>query len=335
MSISLEEGYGIFVKAREEIHKSFVGNDDLITCIFLCLVSAGLRSTAHMLIIGKTGTGKTELAKLINPMFGFGFHRIDGSGEPLPSDIIGYEDIRTGNIRKGPVFTNLLLVDEINRLSPRTRAALLQPMAERIVTIGDLSFVLDPEFMVIATENPTSYGDADPLRPQERDRFALSFFSDWPSDEEQSEIIDINLRPPSKRVEPEEFCRKEDITALKEEVANSIYIDESMKKYGKRITRNLAPSTSSFLEKEEAGKIRDTTILRGANDLLAVSRGFAFLQGDYFVEPKHIRWVAKFALSHRIDPSTLNFTRHDRMNLIARAIEETDKEMANLSSHGF
>ena len=330
MDISLEKGYNIFLKAREEIHKSFVGNDDLITCIFLCLVSAGLRSTAHMLIIGKTGTGKTELAKLVNPMFGFGFHRIDGSGEPLPSDIIGYEDIRTGEIRKGPIFTNLLLVDEINRLSPRTRAALLQPMAERIVTIGDLIFELDPEFMVIATENPTSYGDADPLRPQERDRFALSFFSDWPSDEEQAEIIDINLRPPSQRVGPEEFCRKEDITALKEEVANSIYIDESMKKYGRRITRNLSPSTSSFLKEEgEAEKIRDTTILRGANDLLVISRSYAFLLGDDCVNPEHIRWVSKFALPHRIDPSTLNFSRHDRMNLIQRAIEETDKEMGN------
>ena len=152
MSITLEEGREIFRKAREEIHTSFVGYDDLITAIFICLVSAGVRSNAHMLIIGKTGTGKTELAKLIAPIFGFRFHRIDGSGEQLPSDIIGYEDIRTGEIRKGPIHgADLVLADEYNRLSPRTRSGgFLQPMAEGTVTILDMSFELDPGFMVIA-----------------------------------------------------------------------------------------------------------------------------------------------------------------------------------------
>jgi MoxR-like ATPase len=281
-----------------------------------------------MLIIGKTGTGKTELAKLIAPIFGFRFHRIDGSGEQLPSDIIGYEDIRTGEIRKGPIFgADEVLVDEKNRLSPRTRSVLLQPMAEGTVTILDMTFKLDPGFLVIATENPASYGDAAPLRLQEKDRFALSFYSDWPTHEERVAIMDVNLRPSSQKHIPEKLCEKEDILSLQENIASSIYIDRSMLEYAAYVTDQLTPTFSNLESVKSKEDVRDTPPVRGGNDLVIASRSYAFLLNDKYVMPSHIRWVARLALPHRIDAHSPEFSWSERQRLIQMAIKQADKEM--------
>ncbi len=325
MSISLDHGREIFRNAREEIHKVFVGYDDLITCIFLCIISVGLNTTGHMLIIGKTGTGKSRISGLMAPMFGLTYHRMDGNGEPLPSDILGYQDPRTDEIVKGPIFTNVFHADELNRFSPRTRAALLAPMAERLVTIQNDTLTLDPPFVVIATENPASYGDAAPLRLQERDRFSLSFFSDWPDEVEQIEIARINTDSSILNSKLPKLCARDEILALQNEIAERLHIDSSIRQFAVRTVRQLAPDFSDIESVKNRKDIRDTSIVRGANDLLTHSRSFAFLLGDNFVTPEHIRWVAEFALPHRIDAQ--DFSRHERKEKIRMALDLASEKM--------
>ncbi|MFY9457577.1 MAG: MoxR family ATPase [Candidatus Spechtbacterales bacterium] len=327
MSISLDEGREIFSRARKELHKLFVGYDDLITCIFLCIISIGLNTTGHMLIIGKTGTGKSRISGLIAPMFGLGYHRMDGNGEPLPSDILGYQDPRTDEIIRGPIFTNIFHADELNRFSPRTRAALLAPMAERLVTIQNDTLILDSPFVVIATENPASYGDAAPLRLQERDRFSLSFFSDWPDEDEQIEIARINTDFTSLNSKLPEICARDQILDLQNEIAGRLYIDSSIRQFGIRAVRQLAPDFSDIESVKNREDIRDTSIVRGGNDLLTHARSFAFLQGDDFVTPEHIRWVAEFALPHRMDAQ--DFSRHERKEVVRMALNRANEKMYN------
>ena len=325
--MTLAEGREMFKEARGAIRKVFVGYDDLVTCMFLCMLTVGNNTTGHLLIIGKTGTGKTRLSTLIARIFGLDSHRIDGMGEQLPSDIIGYEDIRTNEIVFGPVCTNLLHADEFNRFSPRTRAALLAPMAEGVITIKDTTFKLDPPFIVIATENPTSYGDAAPLRPQERDRFLLSFFLDWPSLEEQVEIIGINLKPPSFDFGLSQLCSRDDLLLLQKEIAEGIYVDPSIWRYGALISRQLVPRFSDIPEIKSGETLRDASIVRGGNDLVLAARSYAFFEGSQGVEPRHIEWVAPFALAHRMDAYTQELSRRQRRSFIERAWKEARKQM--------
>ncbi|MBI1888761.1 MAG: AAA family ATPase [Candidatus Spechtbacteria bacterium] len=328
MTISLDEGRQVFVDARREIGKAFVGYEDLITCIFLCLISGSVKSPAHMLCIGKPGTGKTLISGLLAHIFGLEFKRIDGTGEPQPSDIIGYFDPRTNEIIRGPIFTNILLVDEINRLSRGARASLLAPMAEGVATIGNTTYTLAPPFFVIANENPASYGDAIPLRTQERDRFLLSFFSGWPSLEEQEKIIDINTRLQKLQHEMSRVCSREQFLEIPELVAEKIFVERSLRKYAAQITRQLAPEFSNIEEVSgDEREIRDTSIVRGSIALIEAARSYAFLEGKDYVVPAYIDWLSHFALPHRINAYSQEFGRVQRHALIAKAVAEVKKRI--------
>lgn len=330
MAISLDEGRKIFVDARKEIHKLFVGYDDLITCIFLCLLSGSAKSSAHMLIIGKPGTGKTLLSSLVAGVFGVDYKRIDGNGELQPSDIVGYYDPRSDKVVRGPIFTNIAHVDEINRLSPRgARPALLAPMAEGLVTIDNTTYVLEPPFVVIATENPASYGDVAPLRAQERDRFLLSFFSGWPSLEEQVDIIDMNTRPGALQPKLLKVCSREQLLEVGELAATEIYVDPALHYQAAHITRQLTPEFSDIEEVSgEDRVIHDSSIVRGADGLIAAARSYAFLEGRDYVTPLDIERLSYFALPHRINAYSPEFGRAKRRDLIEQACRQAREKIA-------
>ncbi len=329
MAISLGEGRKIFIEARKEIHKLFVGYEDLITCVFLCLLSGSVKSSAHMLIIGKPGTGKSLLSGLIAGVFGLDYKRIEGLGDLQASDIVGYYDPRTNKVVRGPIFTNIVHVDEINRLSARgARSALLAPMAEGLVTIENTTYVLDPPFLVIATENPASYGDVAPLRAQERDRFLCSFFSGWPSLEEQVDIIDINTRPIALQPKLSQACSREKFLELRELVAAKIYVDPALHFHAAHITRQLAPEFSDVEEVSGEDRIiRDSSIVRGADGLILAARSYAFLEGRDYVTPPYIEWVSDFVLPHRINAYDPGFGRVERAALIKKARRQAEKKI--------
>jgi len=327
MSISLERGREIFKEAPKELRKVFVGYDDLITCIFLCLISKGRNTTGNLLLEGETGVGKSTIFKLIAPMFGLEYSRIQGHGDLTPSDITGYLDARTREIIKGPIFAHIVHADEFNRIVPGSRSAFLDAMAERLVTIHTTTFVLEPPFIVIAAVNPDSYGDTSPFRMQERDRFPLSFYSDWPTPKEQIEIIRMNTRSSNFDAELPQLSTREEILELQEKVARSIYVDDSIDILAMRIARQLLPEESDIEDVKGKEIIKGASIIRGANDLVINARSFAFLEGDSFVTPEHIGWVADFVFPHRIDAYAPDFFRNDRIELTREAVKKANDKM--------
>ena len=173
---------------REQIHRVVVGQDPVIDQILICLFADG-----HGLIEGVPGTAKTLLVKTIARIIGAGFNRIQFTPDLMPSDITGTNvfNLNTAlfTLRKGPIFTDILLADEINRTPPKTQAALLEAMEERQATIDGERHPLSPLFLVLATENPIEYEGTYPLPEAQLDRFLLKVFLSYPTRDEEREVI--------------------------------------------------------------------------------------------------------------------------------------------------
>src|SRR5262247_3844998 len=173
---------------RTELHKVIVGQDDAIEQILIAVLAEG-----HALIEGVPGTAKTLMVKTLSRLINAQFSRIQFTPDLMPSDITGTNvfNVATSsfNLRRGPVFTDILLADEINRTPPKTQAALLEAMEERQVTIDGDSYPLSPLFTVLATENPIEYEGTYPLPEAQLDRFLLKILINYPSAEEEQQVI--------------------------------------------------------------------------------------------------------------------------------------------------
>src|SRR3954470_23075229 len=173
---------------RTELHKVIVGQNDAIEQIMIALFAEG-----HALIEGVPGTGKTLTVKTLSRIINASFSRIQFTPDLMPSDITGTNVFNiatsTFNLRRGPIFTDILLADEINRTPPKTQAALLEAMEERQVTIDGESHALSPLFTVLATENPIEYEGTYPLPEAQLDRFLLKILLDYPAEADEQEII--------------------------------------------------------------------------------------------------------------------------------------------------
>src|SRR5438132_2315348 len=173
---------------RNELRKVIVGQDEAIEQMLVALLAEG-----HVLVEGVPGTAKTLTVKTLARIVNAGFGRIQFTPDLMPSDITGTNVFNlassTFNLRRGPVFTDILLADEINRTPPKTQAALLEAMEERQVTIDGELYPLSPIFTVLATENPIEYEGTYPLPEAQLDRFLLKILLDYPSKEEEREIV--------------------------------------------------------------------------------------------------------------------------------------------------
>src|SRR5213075_3601865 len=173
---------------RNELHKVIVGQDEPIEQILIAVLAEG-----HALIEGVPGTAKTLTVKTLSKIINAGFGRIQFTPDLMPSDITGTNVFNMANstfsLRRGPVFTDLLLADEINRTPPKTQAALLEAMEERQVTIDGEGYALSPLFTVLATENPIEYEGTYPLPEAQLDRFLLKILIDYPDQVDEEEIV--------------------------------------------------------------------------------------------------------------------------------------------------
>lgn len=272
---------------KENIRKVIVGKEKEIDLLLTALFSNG-----HVLIEDVPGTGKTMLARTLSKALGCQFTRIQFTPDLLPSDVVGiqYFNQKTGEFeyRQGPIHTQVLLADEINRATPRTQSSLLEAMEERQVTVEGQTMKLPAPFFVIATQNPVESQGTFPLPEAQMDRFIMKLSMGYPKMEEERSII-RNFRTASPMEEVENVLNAEDILAIQQEVRN-VHLNEDVETYLLQIvdaTRNN--------EKIEVG-----VSPRGTLAFMRAAQAFAYINNRNFVTPDDIREVAPYVLAHRI-----------------------------------
>ena len=279
---------------RNEISKILVGQSKLIESLLI-----GLFSNGHVLIEGVPGLAKTSAVMALAATVQADFKRIQFTPDLLPADLIGTEIYRpkTGDftIKKGPIFHNIILADEINRAPSKVQSALLEAMQEQQVTIGPTTFKLSNPFLVMATQNPIEQEGTYPLPEAQIDRFMLKIIIDYPDKSEEKEIMKrVGFESPEETRAVITPAQLEDIAALIKE----IYVDEKLKDYMVDLvfaTRNPTEYNIDISDYIQFGASPRATIF-----LSLAARAYAFLQGRAYVTPQDIKAVAPDVLRHRI-----------------------------------
>ncbi|MEO0079805.1 MAG: MoxR family ATPase [candidate division WOR-3 bacterium] len=290
------ERESLFVHAiTNEVGKVIVGQKYLIERLLV-----GLLANGHLLIEGVPGLAKTYAVKTLAQTIATRFQRIQFTPDLLPADIIGTQiyNQRTGEFvaRKGPIFANLVLADEINRAPPKVQSALLEAMQERQVTIGDETYKLDDPFLVLATQNPIEQEGTYPLPEAQTDRFLLKLRISYPSKDEERQIVDRMTTGVEPRAEPavdaQAIIRARDL-------CTKIYVDEKLKDYILNLVfATRFPKDYNLADLEPL--IRYGASPRASIYLLTAARAMAFLRRRGFVIPEDIKELAPDVLRHRI-----------------------------------
>ncbi len=290
------ERESLFVQAiTGEVGKVIVGQKYMVDRLLV-----GLLANGHVLIEGVPGLAKTYAVKTLARAIATTFHRIQFTPDLLPADIIGTQiyNQRTGEFtaRKGPVFANLVLADEINRAPPKVQSALLEAMQERQVTIGDDTFLMDDPFLVLATQNPIEQEGTYPLPEAQIDRFLLKLRVGYPNKEEEKQIVDrmtTGVEPTaSPVVEPAAIIRGRSL-------CSRIYVDEKLKDYILNIVFATRQPKEHNLA-DLAPLLRYGASPRASIYLLTAARAMAFLRRRGFVIPEDIKELAPDVLRHRL-----------------------------------
>ena len=279
----------MIAKIKKELKKVIVSQEKMVDSLLITLLSEG-----HLLIEGYPGVAKTTIIKALSKIVGLKFKRISFTPDLLPSDILGIEiynaSTHTFEIKKGAVFTDLLLADEINRAPAKVQSALLEAMAEGQVTIGAKTFDLKKPFMVMATQNPIEENGVYNLPQAQLDRFLLKVVIDYPKRvNEEVEILN-RYQKASNLDEIEQIVTMEDILDLQTK-ANNIYVDKKVKEY-------IAHIILATREKHPFIKIGSSP--RGTIALLKASKAHALINKKDYVAPSDIKAAVFDVLRHRI-----------------------------------
>jgi len=280
---------------KEEIGKAVIGQEQMIEGLLI-----GLLSNGHILIEGVPGLAKTTTIKALSEALGLDFKRIQFTPDLLPSDIIGAQiynpQDHSFSIKKGPLFTHLLLADEINRAPAKVQSALLEVMQERQVTIGDETFEIAPPFMVMATQNPIEQEGIYPLPEAQLDRFMMKLLVTHNNEEDELHIMRHAARKSFGAIK--QVWSKEDIFAL-QKLVDAMHIDEELERYIVRLVASTRDPLKHGVEEIE-GAIMFGASPRASIDLYKAAKAKAFLRGNDFVSPADIGLVIHDVLHHRI-----------------------------------
>ena len=277
------------------IDQTIVGQKHLVESLLIALLSNG-----HILLEGVPGLAKTLAIKTLAQVIDAKYSRIQFTPDLLPADVIGTQIYSIKNerfeIKKGPIFANFVLADEINRAPAKVQSALLEAMQERQVTIGERTFPLDEPFLVMATQNPIEQEGTYPLPEAQVDRFLLKVIIGYPTRQEEQTIIRRNIS--GHKDEVRAMVNPAEVLEV-QRIVEQIYLDEKIERYIVDIvfaTRN----PQNFGLKDLAGMISFGASPRASIGLARASRAYAFLKGRGYVIPEDVRAVCHDVLRHRI-----------------------------------
>lgn len=281
---------------RNEIGKVIVGQQYMVDRLLIALLADG-----HILLEGVPGLAKTLAIRTLSDAISGSFNRVQFTPDLLPADITGTmiynQKSQDFTVKKGPVFANFVLADEINRAPAKVQAALLEAMQERQVTLGDASYKLPEPFLVMATQNPIEQEGTYPLPEAQVDRFMLKVYLDYPKKEEEKLIIRSNVRregmdKASPVLKPEDIIRLRNLT-------RHVYLDEKIEQYIVDLVFATRNPAANKLEKLQ-GYIAYGGSPRASINLALAAKAHAFLQKRAFVIPEDVRAIAPDVLRHRI-----------------------------------
>lgn len=284
-----------FNAAKAEIGKVIVGQSDMVNALFIALLADG-----HLLLEGLPGLAKTLAVNTFAKVLQCDFKRIQFTPDLLPADLIGTSIYNpkegTFSINKGPIFTQILLADEINRAPAKVQSALLEVMQEKQVTISGTTFTVGSPYLVLATQNPIEHEGTYPLPEAQTDRFMMKIKIDYPTHKEEKEILQ-RMGTLGKPPVPSPILSSQDILNARKAV-NEIYIDDKVVDYLLSIT--FATRTPEKYKVDIKGLLLFGASPRASIALKLASKAMAFLEGRNYVTPNDIKHVAHGVLRHRL-----------------------------------
>lgn len=291
----VEKESAVLARVRSEIGKVIIGQEYMIERLLV-----GLLCNNHVLIEGVPGLAKTLAVTTLSKTLGTSFRRIQFTPDLLPADLVGtlIYNPRSGEFttRKGPLFANIILADEINRAPAKVQSALLEAMQERQVTIGEESHKLDDPFLVLATQNPIEHEGTYPLPEAQVDRFMLKLKVTYPNKAEEKKILG-RMATSSPNLAVETVIRPEDIFRLRE-LTDEIYMDEKVEDYIIDIVQ--ATRVPAEYGLDVAGLIQYGASPRATIFLAMASKAHALLQGRGYVTPQDVKSIGMDVLRHRV-----------------------------------
>lgn len=320
LNILIEQQSGFVNNLTSGMNRVIVGQRHLIDSLLISLLSDG-----HILLEGVPGLAKTLAIKTLSQLIDADFSRIQFTPDLLPADVVGTliysQKDESFHVKKGPVFANFVLADEINRAPAKVQSALLEAMQEHQVTIGDTTFELPKPFLVMATQNPIEQEGTYQLPEAQVDRFMLKVMIDYPTIDEEKEIIRENIQKTFPKVTP--VCKAEEIVKARE-IVNQVYIDEKIEQYIADIV-----FASRYPERYGLKELKDMITFGGSPrasiNLARAARAYAFIKHRGYVVPEDVRAVAHDVMRHRIglsyEAEAANMTSEEIVSKIINKVE--------------
>lgn len=281
-------------KIREEIAQVIVGQDDVVKSVLISIFSNG-----HCLLVGVPGLAKTLLVQTVAEVLDLSYNRIQFTPDLMPSDILGSEILgedRTFKFIRGPIFSNIILADEINRTPPKTQAALLEAMQEKVVTVGGQTHKLPQPFFVLATQNPIEQEGTYPLPEAQLDRFMFNVFLTYPSFEEELQVVRNTTA--NRKVELKKILNATEISFF-QQLVRTIPIADNVLEYAVSIAAKTRPGTTTATD--EVNKFLSWGAGPRASQFLVLgAKCHAAISGKYSPDKEDVRAVAESILRHRI-----------------------------------
>lgn len=296
---------------KQNMERVIVGKGEVIT-----LVLTGLLAGGNILLEDVPGTGKTVLAKALARSVEGRFSRVQFTADLLPSDITGlhFYNQKSGEftLQKGPVFTNILLADEINRATPRTQSSLLECMEEKQVTLDGETMVLAKPFFVIATENPIETAGTFPLPEAQLDRFMMKLSMGFPTFDDELKMMDRFIdNNPIEELQP--VMTKEELVELQQEI-RAVHVEADVRSYLLQIVTNT----------RNHRKLRMGVSPRGTLAFLRACQAYAVIQGRDYVIPEDVKYLAPFVLEHRLLMAGSYMGDNQQGSLVREIMEQVD-----------